>query len=172
MALVPSGDSGTCALGMSRANVIVDELGRLSGSNGFGWRLAAPRRVIDTRGCTEQWCEGRPGAGTIVHIDLGTDAPAAAIAVTVTETGAAGFVTVGRCADLVGATQMQTSNVNYDRGVTTTGLAIVGIDDGEICAYTMSPAHLVIDVQAELTNEHNVGLLPVTPTRVHDSREV
>ena len=31
MALVPAGDSGTCALGMSQANVIVDELGRLVG---------------------------------------------------------------------------------------------------------------------------------------------
>src|SRR5918993_846563 len=30
MALVPAGDSGTCALGMSTAHVIVDELGRLS----------------------------------------------------------------------------------------------------------------------------------------------
>jgi hypothetical protein len=172
MALVPASDSGTCALGMSEANVIVDELGRLSRSDGFGWRLAPARRVLDTRECTDQWCEGRPGAGAVVHVDLGTDAPAAAIAVTVTDTGAAGFVTVGRCADLVGATEMQTSNVNYNRGVTTTGLAIVAVDQGEICAYTMSPAQLVIDVQAELTNQHDVGVLPVTPTRFHDSRDV
>ena len=40
MALVPAGDSGTCALGMSQANVIVDELGRLSPTTGSagGWR--------------------------------------------------------------------------------------------------------------------------------------
>jgi hypothetical protein len=170
MALVPAGDSGTCALGMSTAHVIVDELGRLSTGDGFGWRMAPPRRVLDTRECTDRWCEGRPGAGAVVRVDLGALAPAAAIAVTVTDTGAAGFVTVGRCADLVGATQMQTSNVNYGRGVTTTGLAIVAADQGEICAYTMSPAHLVIDVQAELTSQHDVGLLPVTPTRLHDSR--
>jgi hypothetical protein len=172
MALVPAGDSGTCALGMSKANVIVDELGRLSQTTGFGWRLAPARRVIDTRECTDQWCEGRPLAGVVVHVDLGTDAPAAVIAVTVTDTGAAGFVTVGRCADLVGATQIQTSNLNYGRGVTTTALAIVSADQGEICAYTMSPAQLVIDVQAELTSQHDVGVLPVTPTRVHDSRDV
>jgi hypothetical protein len=172
MALVPAGDSGTCALGMSQANVIVDELGRLSGGDGFGWRLAAARRVLDTRECTDRWCEGRPGAGAIVHVDLGTDAPAAAIAVTVTGTAAAGFVTVGRCADLERTTQMQTSNVNYGRNATTTGLAIVAVDQGEICAYTMSPAHVVIDVQAELTTQHDVGVLPVTPTRFHDSRDV
>ena len=72
----------------------------------------------------------------------------------------------------MGATQIQTSNLNYGRGVTTTALAIVAADQGEICAYTMSPAQLVIDVQAELTTQHDVGVLPVTPTRVHDSREL
>jgi hypothetical protein len=65
---------------------------------------------------------------------------------------------------------MQTSNVNYGRGVTTTGLAIVAADQGGICAYTLSPADIVIDVQAELTTQHTIGVIPVTPTRVHDSR--
>jgi hypothetical protein len=172
MALVPAGDTGTCGLGMTQANIVVDELGKLSASDGYGWQLAPARRVIDTRECTDQWCDGRPGAGAIVHVGLGTSSPAAAIAVTVTDTAAAGFVTVGRCADLEGATQMQTSNVNYGPGVTTTGLAIVSADQGEICAYTLSPAHLVIDVQAELTTEHSIGVIPVTPKRVHDSRTV
>ena len=172
MALVPAGDSGTCALGMTQANVVVDELGKLSASDGYGWQLAPARRVIDTRECTDQWCDGRPGAGAIVHVDLATTSPAAAIAVTVTDTAAAGFVTVGRCADLEGAAQMKTSNVNYGRGVTTTGLAIVSAEQGEICAYTLSPAHLVIDVQAELTTQHSIGVIPVTPSRVHDSRTV
>jgi hypothetical protein len=171
LALVPSGDSGTCAFAMSEANVIVDELGRLSEAGSYGWDLAPPRRVLDTRECGDQWCDGKPGAGGVVRIDLGTDAPAAAVAVTVTETGAAGFVTVGLCSDLIGAAEARTSNVNYARNMTTTGLAVVALEDGEMCAYTMSPTHLVIDVQAELTTEHTVGLLPVTPTRFHDSRE-
>ena len=170
LALVPAGDSGTCALAMSEANVIVDELGRLSATGGFGWKLAPPRRAIDTRECAAQWCSGRPGAGALVRIDLGTTAPAAAIAVTVTDTGAAGFVTVGRCSELEGSTQARTSNVNYGRGATTTGLAVVALEAGVMCAYTMAPSHLVIDVQAELTNEQGVGLIPVTPSRFHDSR--
>ena len=28
----------------------------------------------------------------------------------------------------------------------------------------------LIDVQAELTTQHSIGVIPVTPTRVHDSR--
>src|SRR4051794_19383510 len=47
MALVPAGDSGMCALGMMQANVIVDELGRLSNADGYGWQLAPARRLID-----------------------------------------------------------------------------------------------------------------------------
>jgi hypothetical protein len=107
-----------------------------------------------------------------VRVDLGTTAPAAAIAVTVTDTAAEGFVTVGRCEDLTGSNEVRTSNLNYGRGATTTGLAIVALDSGTMCAFTRSPAHLVIDVQAELTTEHEVGLVPVTPARVHDSRDL
>ena len=172
MALVPAGDSGTCAFALSESQVIVDELGQLSASAGYGWDLGPSRRAIDTRECGPQWCQGRPGAGTVVRVDLDTDAPVAAIAVTVTDTAAAGFVTVGRCADLEGATDVRTSNVNYSRGTTTTGLALVAADDGAICAYTRSAAHIVIDVQAELTTDHEVGLLPVAPGQRHDSREI
>jgi hypothetical protein len=172
LALVPSGDSGVCAFALRESNVIVDELGRLSSEAGFGWKLAPTRRVIDTRDCAPAWCDGRPGAGAVVRVDLDTTAPAAAIAVTVTDTSAEGFVTVGRCADLLGSEEMRTSNLNYGRGTTTTALAMVALDEGEMCAFTRSPAHLVIDVQAELTTEQALGLLPVTPTRVHDSRDL
>jgi hypothetical protein len=172
LALVPSGDSGVCAFALREANVIVDELGRLSNDVGYGWKLAATRRVLDTRECTSQWCGGRPGAGAVVRVDLGTTAPAAAIAVTVTDTAAEGFVTVGSCDELTGSGEVRTSNLNYGRGATTTGLALVALDEGAMCAFTRSPANLVIDVQAELTTDRQIGLLPVPPTRVHDSRNL
>jgi hypothetical protein len=172
LALVPSGDSGVCAFALREANVIVDELGRLSNDVGYGWKLGATRRVLDTRQCTTQWCDGRPGAGAVVRVDLGTTAPAATIAVTVTDTAAEGFVTVGSCDELTGAGEVRTSNLNYGRGATTTGLALVALEEGAMCAFTRSPANLVIDVQAELTTDHQIGLLPVPPTRVHDSRDL
>lgn len=171
LALVPPGTGGTCAFTLTSANLIVDELGRLTESDGLGWALAPGRRAIDTRECSEQWCDGRPGAGSIVPVDLTTDAPAAAIAITVTDTRAPGFVTVGLCDDLRAGGAGRTSNANYAAGATTTALAVVALDDGEMCAFTLSPAHLVIDVQAELTTDREVGLLPIPPTRFHDSRE-
>jgi hypothetical protein len=172
LALVPAtGDAGTCAFTLTEANVIVDELGTLTSEAGYGWSLAPPRRVADTRECTDDWCSGKPGAGGIVRVPLGTTAPAAAIAITVTEAGAAGYVTVGPCDDIRAGAGEATSNVNFAKNATVTGLAVVAVEDGEVCAYTRSPVHVVVDVQAELTTEQTVGVLPVTPERAHDSRD-
>jgi hypothetical protein len=170
LALVPPTESGTCAYSSSTTDVIVDELGQLTDTTGLGWKLAPQRRVIDTRECSPQWCESRPGAGRIVEIDLATSSPGAAIAITVTDPGGLGFVTVGRCSEMHDGAAGRTSNVNYRRGVTVTGLALVALDAGTMCAFTSAAAHLVIDVQAELTAQQQLGLLPITPTRAHDSR--
>ena len=172
LALVPAaGDAGTCAFTLSEANLIVDELGTLTSGTGYGWSLAAPRRAIDTRQCTATWCNGKPAAGGIVRVPLDTTSPAVAIAITVTEASAAGYVTVGPCDDIRAGAGERTSNVNFARNATVTGLAVVSVEDGEVCAYTRSPVQVIIDVQAELTTEQTVGVLPVTPTRCHDSRD-
>lgn len=170
LALVPPSDAGTCAFTLSEANVVVDELGTLRSTDGYGWKLAPSRRAIDTRQCTTQPCAGKPRAASVIRVDLGTASPAAAVAITVTDTAAAGFVTVGRCADIEAGGAARTSNVNYARGQTVTGLALVALDQGAMCVYTHASANVVVDVQAELTTEQTVGLLPVTPARAHDSR--
>jgi hypothetical protein len=170
MALVPAGDSGTCTFTLAEGNVIVDELGRLTATEGYGWRLAPPRRELDTRECTDEWCEGMPAGRSVVRVDLGTSAPAAAVAITVTQPAAAGFVTVGLCSELIGAPEAKTSNVNYSRSTTVTGLALTALEDGAMCVYTLEPTHIVVDVQAELVADHGIGLIPITPTRFHDSR--
>jgi hypothetical protein len=172
LALVPeAGEAGTtCAFTLSEANLIVDELGTLTSDTGYGWSLAAPRRAIDTRECTADWCNGKPAAGGIVRVPLNTESPAAAIAITVTEASAAGYVTVGPCDDIRAGAGERTSNVNFAKNATVTGLAVVAVENGEVCAYTRSPVQVVIDVQAELTTDQTVGVLPVTPTRAHDSR--
>ena len=150
--------------------MVVDELGTLRSTEGYGFVLTAPRRAVDTRQCTTQWCNGRPAAGGIVRVDLATTAPAAAVAITVTDTAAAGYVTVGLCDDIEAGAGQRTSNVNYAKGQTVTGLAFVALADGDLCVYTRSAANVIVDVQADLTTDHTVGLLPVTPKRYHDSR--
>lgn len=177
LALVAGGGSGACAFVLRAAHVIVDELARLVPGDGLGWRLTGSRRALDTRQCTPAWCGGRPAAGTLLHLDLGTDAPAAAVAVTVTDTRGPGYVTVGRCSDLAGVAGRgaATSNLNHTAGQTVTNLAIVALDHptlghGEMCAFTLASAHVIVDVQAELVPSRAIATAPVAPQRVHDSR--
>ena len=115
------------------------------------------------------WAE--PGLAQSVTLDLGTEAPGAALAVTVTEPAADGFITVGPCASFEGVDEVGTSNVNHLAGQTVTNLTLVDLDEGNICLYTLASAHVIVDVQAELTAEQGAGLVPGDPLRVHDSRE-
>ena len=171
LALVGSGEIGSCVFALTEAHVIVDELGALDPVEGYGWALEQPRRALDTRECADAWCDDRPDARTVIELNLDTEAPGAAIAITVTEPAAPGFVTVGPCDGFDGVEDVETSNVNHLAGQTVTNLALVDLDDGTICVYTLASAHVIIDVQAELTDEQGAGLVPSEPTRVHDSRD-
>lgn len=171
LALVRSGDADPCVFSLAQADVVVDALATLDPDTGLGWQVSAPRRALDTR----QRAAGRPAAGELIELDLGVSAPAAAVALTVTEAGAAGYLSVGRCADLsaqiAASGRPTTSNLNHAAGQTVTNLATVALDRGKMCVYTKAAAHVIVDVQAALTPEQTVGLVPVAPVRVHDSRD-
>jgi hypothetical protein len=171
LALVDGSADGSCVFSLTETDVIVDELGRLDPESGYGWQLAPARRALDTRECTETWCDERPAAGELIELDLGTEAPGAAIAVTVTATQGPGYVWVGRCSDVEGRDEPTTSNVNHMARQTVTNLALVEVEDGTICVYTKASAHVVVDIQAELVDDHGTGMVPVEPTRAHDSRQ-
>jgi hypothetical protein len=170
LVVLHSGEAGSCAFALRDTDLVVDELGRLDPEVGYGWSLVESRRVLDTRECTAAWCGGRPGAGRLIRLDVGTTAPGAAIAITTVLTGGSGFVTAGLCADLDRPGTPATSNLNYAPDGRATNLALVELEEGEMCLYTSAAAHLIVDVQAELVDDQVVGLLPVDPTRVHDSR--
>lgn len=171
LTLMAESDDGSCVFSLAEADVIVDQLGYLSPDEGLSWNVEAPRRALDTRECTDTWCDDRPAAGRLIRVDLNTDAPAAAIAITVTDTTGPGYASVGRCDEFVPDAPPQTSNANHSTGQTVTNLALVALDEGEMCIFTRASAHLIIDVQATLTESHETGIVPVPPTRAHDSRE-
>lgn len=171
LVVIDGGDAGACVFTLTEAHVVVDELGRLTADQGYGWALSAPRRALDTRTCTPTYCAPRPEAGALIRLDLGIDSPGAAVAITVTDTQGPGYVSVGRCAVLDGVGRPATSNLNYAAGQTITNLALVDLDAGEMCIFTKASAQVIIDVQAELVAEQDIGLLPITPVRAHDSRK-
>ena len=170
LVVIDGGDAGACVFTLTEAHVVVDELGRLNADTGYGWSLSAPHRVLDTRECSSTWCGERPDGATLIPLDLGIDSPAVAMAITVTETQAPGYISVGRCDAFEGLDRPATSNLNHAAGQTITNLALVDLDHGEMCIYTRASAHVIIDVQAELVHDQQIGVLPMTPERAHDSR--
>ena len=108
-----------------------------------------PYRVLDTR------TGARPAAGDVLVLDVHqlVQAPAGTSAVAlnlaVDEPAAAGFITVYPCAN----GRPLAANANYVRGSTVSKSVTVSLDAaGKVRIYTMSSAHVVIDV-----NGHYVG---------------
>ena len=154
-----------CVSSHSDAHVIVDRVGTLDRSAGYGWKLTAPKRVIDTRSTD------RVPAMGVVHIPLGVAGAGAVVNVTVTGSQAAGYATIGPCSTLAKNVEPTTSTINYGRDTTVANMAFVEADgSGEVCVFTYASAHLIVDVQAEMVTEHKLGLITVAPKRVHDSR--
>ena len=171
LAFVHGGDVGTCVFALRETHVIVDELGRFTPEPGLGWDLASSGRLLDTRECSDVWCDGPAAATTTLRVPVDTDAEALVVALTATESSDRGYLWAGPCSTLDGRTVPPTSNLNHAAGATTTNLAIVAVEDGEICVFNRAEGHYVIDVQAELRSDSTIGVVPVAPTRGHDSRE-
>ncbi len=162
-----------CVYSLAGVDVVVDELAVLDPVEGYGWSVAPVRRAFDSRTNADTNRSTSP-AGSLFRIDLGTQAPAAAIAITVTNTKAAGYVTVGRCDELSAAIAAggapTTSNVNHMAGQTVTNLAVVALDGGAMCTFTLAAADVIVDVQAELVTRQVNGIVVRSPVRAHDSR--
>jgi hypothetical protein len=169
MVLLDNGGAGACVWAYRQTHVVVDELGRLLPDQGLGWRIDRPRRALDTRECAAVYCEGQPASGTAFAVDLGVDGEAAAITLTIDRATAPGHAWVGACDQLVDGLP-PTSNINYVPGKATANMAIVAPDDGQVCVFVHAATDVIIDVQAELVADRTVGLSPIPPKRVHDSR--
>jgi hypothetical protein len=167
LVLMEGGDAGTCAFVHTGTHVIVDELARLDADTGYGWQLSDAGRVYDS---------GRgSAAGSVTEVDLGTDAPAAAVAISVADTDERGYATVAPVLevrrDAATGAEPETSSVNHVAGQSATNLALVETDGGKVCVYTFGAASVTLDLQAELVDDHTIGLAAITPVRTHDTRE-
>jgi hypothetical protein len=170
LALLDNGTSGSCVWVHRGTHVIVDELGRLMPDGGLGWQIGAPTRLLDTRECTDTWCSGRPTGGRMHAVDLGIDAAGAVVTVTVSQASARGHAWIGGCDEAVGNLP-PTSTVNYVPGKATANLTVVSPDDGRLCFFVHADAHVIVDLRAELTAASTIGVRPIEPDRVHDSRK-
>ena len=153
-ALTGAADSGTTAA--------------VAATDPSGFVPLVPKRVLDTRDPLLGGTAGMVGAGRVVAIDVGAMVPADSVAavLSVTATGSCvpGFLTVFAC-----GARPPTSNINYEVGRTTAGLAITPLSDGKACIFASNPTDLVVDVMGAFTP---VGdrFHPMNPTRWIDTR--
>ena len=133
-----------------------------------GFVPIAPQRVLDTRDSALGGAAGKLGAGRTVSIDVGDIVPENSIAtvfsVTAVESCLPGYLTVFACGG-----RPQTSNINYEFGRTTAGLAITPMTSGKACIYASTGTDLVVDVMGAFTPD-GAGFHPLPPTRWIDTR--
>lgn len=127
-----------------------------------------PRRVLDTRDAALGGASGKLGSGRTVTIDVSKATPASAVAVvlSVTATGACypGFLTVFPCGP-----RPPTSNVNYELGRTTAGVAIAPTTSGTVCVFASAATDVVVDVMGTFDPGGDL-FHPITPKRWVDTR--
>jgi hypothetical protein len=133
-----------------------------------GFVPLVPQRVLDTRDPALGGASGMLGAGRTVSIDVSklvpADADAAVFSVTATAGCVAGYLTVFAC-----GAQPPTSNLNYEVGRTTAGLAITSLTDGKACIFASTSTDLIVDVMGAFTPGGD-RFHPMTPTRWIDTR--
>ena len=137
-----------------------------------------PARVLETRvgpGLTTidglQQGEGLRTPGSVTPVQIGgratvpVDATAVVLNVTVTNTQAAGFVTVYPC-----GTQVPTaSNINYVTGSTVANLVVAKIGaSGSVCIFTNSAIDLVADINGYFPA--GTAYQPLDPARLLETR--
>jgi hypothetical protein len=137
-------------------------------TDGSGFVPLVPKRVLDTRDASLGGASGMLGAGRTVSIDVSeivpTDAEAAVLSVTATGGCVPGFLTVFGCGALP-----PTSNINYEVGRTTAGLAITPLTDGRACIFASGATDVIVDVMGAFTPGGDL-FHPMNPTRWIDTR--
>lgn len=133
-----------------------------------GFVPLVPRRVLDTRDPLLGGTAGMLGAGRTVSIDVSQivpdDSAAAVLSVTATASCVAGYLTVFAC-----GARPPTSNINYEVGRTTAGVAIAPVVNGRVCIFGSNPTDVVVDVMGAFTPNGD-RFHPMSPTRWIDTR--
>ena len=186
LVIVPVGTQGQVSIfdGGAPTFVIVDLEGYFapwsSGSTQGSYVPLAPNRLVDTRpgsGYLDAGQTLQPGASLTVPVaGEGGVPPQGAVAVvanvTVTDTSAAGFLTVYPA----GLTPPPTSNLNWEAGQTVANRVIVplGANGAITLANRTGSADAIVDLDGYFTDAAAAGaslFTPIAPVRVLDTRQ-
>jgi hypothetical protein len=127
-----------------------------------------PERLVDTREPGAAFGRLQPGA--VAVLDLRDRMPAGTEAVVLNvataDSDGAGWVKAAPCS----SGEPPTSTINPTGVGEISNAAVVPIGDGRICWWTLRPTELIVDLDGWLTTGSDVGLRPVEPRRLIDTR--
>ncbi len=137
-------------------------------SSPTGYVPLTPVRVLDTRDPDRGGRDGKLGKGRTVSIDLADELPAGAtnavLSVTATDACLDGFLTIFAC-----GARPPTSNINYEIGRTTAGMAIAALTSRTVCVYASTATDVVVDLVGAFAPSGR-AFHPMTPARWIDTR--
>ena len=181
-AVVPSqvsnGKAEFCTYSPNALHEIIDVQGYFAPyvDGSLAFTPAPTTRVVDTRQCWTdpvtqvQRCGKRTMSGGVVRVQAPAGAKAVVVNLTAVDALAAGYVSAGSCADANLATSH--SNLNAVVGAAVANMAIVPVAaDGTYCVFTSSSMNIIIDVLGSFSEDGQLLFAPVSPVRVHDSRQ-
>ena len=167
-----------CTFATSHMQLVIDVQGFFgpAAQGGLAFDPVAPSRLVDTRRC---WTDALSGSercglpsdgGTILHLRAPAGAAAVAVGLIAVQPQVGGYLSASAC-DTMETGPQKISNVNAAAGTVATNLAIVPVGaDGTFCIYTATQSHVVVDLVGTFSTNGSLRLVPITPTRVHDSR--
>jgi hypothetical protein len=153
-----SPDRTLCVFTSASADLIVDIQGAFV-PDATRFSPVTPQRLLDTR---------HSGRSSVMTVAAPPGADAVALNLTVTGSGAAGYLTAYPCGD----TMPVVSNVNFGVGETIAGAAYVPIGaGGTVCLFTNTPVDVVVDLTGTFSADGALHFTPAVPTRVYDTRD-
>jgi len=163
-----------CVFSPAATNLIIDVTGHFRPTAATSYTGQTPAKLIDTT--TGLNSNGRLALGETIRVDVndaGVGVPTNATAVAVNIIGELpatnGYLTAFPC----GITQPVVSNLNPVKGSIKSNFAIVPLSaTGELCVFTSKSVDLKIDVMGYFTMSGTGTIVPTSPTRVTDTRDV
>lgn len=167
--------AAVCIYTNAATHVLVDLSATFELDNGAGIQPVTPERILDTRTGKGATSPGKILAGRTHKLQVSgptATVPAEAVAVTMNVTvdgpTSGGFVTVFPCDQ---SPMPVVSNLNFVAGQTVPNLVTVKLaEDGSVCLFTTSTAHLIADVSAYYDYNAAPGYEAVNPKRILDTR--
>ncbi len=167
--VVPLGDDGTfCVFSYSATPLVIDLFGSYAPDSGDPFQPVNPRRLFDSRN------GARVNGGTVVRVPVvgagAAPAGSTAVALTVHASNASGegFVTVFPCDT---AMPLASSTNVWVGGSVANHVDVRLSTSGDICLYSFSSVHLVVDLSGWYGNGATTRFTAITPVRVMDTRE-